>query len=350
MRDLPPLPVYDRLRSYEWNYDHPPHPVPLDLPPMPGVWQFCGLPVGAPLGVPAGPLLNGRWWLYYASLGFDELTYKTVRSRPRECYPLPNLQPVRCGQLHGGEQDLPACDAMDETWAVANGMPSQPPAVWQSDIQWTRDRLDSAKVLSVSVVGTMQADWTIDDLAADYAWCARAAVDSGADVVETNFSCPNVATCDGQLYQHAADASHCAAAVRDAIGTTPYLVKIGHVESAEGADRLLAALAPFVDGLVMTNSIAATVVDQRGERLFDGQKRGICGGAIRDASLAQTRLFGQRLPNAGEPLQLIGVGGVFTAAHVRAYLDAGATAVHVATAAMTHPDVALAIRDAWDGT
>ena len=53
---------------------------------MPGQWQFCGLPVNSPLGVAAGPLLNGRWCLYYASLGFDVLTYKTVRSRRRECY------------------------------------------------------------------------------------------------------------------------------------------------------------------------------------------------------------------------------------------------------------------------
>ena len=39
--------------------------------PLPGDWDFCGLPVDSPLGVPAGPLLNGDWCLYYASLGFD---------------------------------------------------------------------------------------------------------------------------------------------------------------------------------------------------------------------------------------------------------------------------------------
>jgi dihydroorotate dehydrogenase len=194
----------------------------------------------------------------------------------------------------------------------------------------------------------MQPDWTIDELAADYAWCARKAVDSGADAVETNFSCPNVATCDGQLYQHASDARLCAQVVRDAIGDTPFLVKIGHVPSAEAVDELLGALAPLVDGLVMTNSIAATVVDERGGRMFDGQPRGICGGAIRESSLAQTRRFDQRLRGATRSPQLIGVGGVFTAAHVRSYLDAGATAVHLATAAMTDPGVALTIRTQWN--
>src|SRR5437899_11499663 len=102
------LPRYQTEQTYDWNYDHAPEPLEVHVPAAPGVWQFCGLPVGSPLGVPAGPLLTGRWLLYYASLGFDVLTYKTVRSSQRECYPLPNLQPVHCGQLRGGESNLPA--------------------------------------------------------------------------------------------------------------------------------------------------------------------------------------------------------------------------------------------------
>src|SRR5262245_59270420 len=92
-------PRYDRTQTYDWNYDHAPDPVAVQTPALPGRWEVCGTRVGSPLGVPAGPLLNGRWVLYYASLGFDVLTYKTVRSGPRPCYPLPNLQPVHCGPL-----------------------------------------------------------------------------------------------------------------------------------------------------------------------------------------------------------------------------------------------------------
>src|SRR4051812_19571338 len=85
---------YDWRESYDWNYDHVPAPVIAEEPAVPGPWTYCGLPVNSPLGISAGPLLNGRWILYYASLGFDILTYKTVRSRERACYPMPNLQPV----------------------------------------------------------------------------------------------------------------------------------------------------------------------------------------------------------------------------------------------------------------
>ena len=102
------LPRYDPLKTYQWNYDHAPEPVEVSVPEVPGEWTFCGRAVPSPLGMPAGPLLNGKWVLYYASLGFDVLTYKTTRSSRRACYPLPNLQPVVTGQLQGAEQTLPA--------------------------------------------------------------------------------------------------------------------------------------------------------------------------------------------------------------------------------------------------
>jgi dihydroorotate dehydrogenase (NAD+) catalytic subunit len=344
MLRLTSLPGYDRSQTYQWNYDHAPEPVAIDAADVPGSWQFCGLPVASPLGMPAGPLLSGRWCLYYASLGFDVLTYKTVRSRERACYPLPNLQPVECSQLHGGETDLPAVETMHGSWAVSYGMPSKTPDVWRADIEETRRRLPAGKLLSVSVVGTVQEGWTIDDLADDYAQCAKWAVESGADCVETNFSCPNVSTCDGQLYQQPADAATVAARVRQAIGRTPYIAKIGRIVERKEAAALLDAIGTTVDALAMTNSIAATVRAADNTLLFNGQQRGICGDATREASVEQTRMISQLIQQRGLNVQLIGVGGASTAQHVREYLNAGAHAIHIATAAMVNPAVALEIR------
>jgi dihydroorotate dehydrogenase len=166
-------------------------------------------------------------------------------------------------------------------------------------------------------------------------------------VVETNFSCPNVATCDGQLYQQPADAARVAARIRTAIGRTPFVVKIGHVTGEREAQTLLDALAPHVDGLAMTNSVAATIEGSDGQLLFDGQKRGICGDATRGASLRQTAEFARLRDRMGLRLSLVGVGGASTAAHVRQYLDAGAEQVHLATAVMIDPGVGLAIRAGW---
>lgn len=339
-----PLPRYDDRRDYDWNYDHPPQPVDVDVPPLAGDWRFCGLPVDSPLGVSAGPLLNGAWLLYYAGLGFDVLTYKTVRGIERACYGMPNLQPVACGDLSGDVRVLPVSDDMRGSWAVSFGMPSKEPATWMADLERTKDKLPPGKVLSVSVVGTVQNGWSTERLAEDYAECARWAVESGADVIETNFSCPNVSTCDGQLYQQPQQARGVAEKVYDAINGIPLVIKIGHIDKDQDIEALLRSLSPVATALAMTNSVATTVTAEDGTLLFEGQPRGICGAATRVASLRQTARFRRMADQLGLKIELIGVGGASNADHVRQYLDAGATAVHLATAAMIHPGVACEIR------
>ncbi len=344
---MTPFARYDRTRTYDFNYEHAPDPVDVDVPPVPGSWAFCGLPVDSPLGIPAGPLLNGRWILYYASLGFEILTYKTVRSVERACYELPNLQPVRTGQLTGEESEVPAMDEMTGSWAVSFGMPSTTPDVWRADIEATRRRLPAGKLLVVSAVGTVQEGWSMDDLANDYARCARWAVDSGADAVETNFSCPNVSTVDGQLYHDLKGVRAVTSRVRDAIGRVPYVIKVGQLMDPEGVDRLLDASGEAVDAIAMTNSIAARVATPNGRYLFDGERRGICGDATRQASTRQTAIFAERAAVREMDVCLIGVGGASTADHVRDYLRAGAGAVQMATAAMVDPECGLKIRRDW---
>ncbi len=339
------LPRYDPRQTYDWNYEHAPEPVDVAVPQVTGRWQFCGRPIASPLGVAAGPLLNGRWLRYYAALGFEVLTYKTVRSIARPCYPLPNLQPVECGQLAGGENALPTCATMQGSWAVSFGMPSQPPDVWRADIQRARQALPSGKVLSVSVVGTDRPGFAIEDLADDYAQCAGWAVESGADVIETNFSCPNVSTCDGQLYQNPRDAALVASKVRAAIGRVPLAIKVGYLQRDEDGFALIEAISPIADALVMTNSVATRVHDKQDRELFGGELRGICGAGIREASLAQVARFRRLIERSGAELELVGVGGIATAEDVRRYLVAGAGSVQIATACMVDPLVACRIRE-----
>jgi len=338
------LPRYDWHQTYDWNYAHAPVPLPPDEPQVPAQWDFCGLPVGSPLGIAAGPLLNGRWILYYAALGFDVLTYKTVRSRQRACYPLPNLQPVNTARRLGGESALTASADMHGSWAVSFGMPSKAPDVWRADVEATRRALPKHKILSVSVVATPEPEWTLDDLVADFAKCATWAVESGADCVEANFSCPNVASADAQLFQQPDAAGKVAAGLRQAVGSKPLLLKIGHVTDAALATDLSQAVAPHANALVMVNCIAATVLDAVQRPLFEGQKRGIAGEAICEAALEQVRLFARVIRQQALGLRLVGVGGIATAQHVRAHLEAGSHAVQLATAAMLDPQVGLKIR------
>ena len=342
--------TYDPDQSYAWNYRHAPverPEVPL-TPAIPGTWTYAGLAVPSPLAVAAGPLLNGRWVLHYAALGFDVLTYKTVRSGARECYPLPNLVPVRTGMMSAGESDLPVSEEMLGSWAVSFGMPSAEPKVWREDIRWTRSQLPLEKLLSVSVVGTAESHPTLNELIRDYAQCAEWAVEAGADCVELNLSCPNVQTCDGQLYQQPVEAAELARQVRLVIGSeVPLILKIGFLDSDRLLESFVEQVAPFTDALATTNSIPSTVVSPSGRRLFDGQRRGICGAATRDASCAQVQRLSEAVRTLGVSLQLIGVGGIASCDDLHAYLRAGAESVQIATAAMRDPGVALKIRSEW---
>jgi hypothetical protein len=47
--------------------------------------------VASPLGVPAGPLLTSKWTDLAARLGFDVVTYKTIRSSEFAGHPVPNV-------------------------------------------------------------------------------------------------------------------------------------------------------------------------------------------------------------------------------------------------------------------
>src|SRR5262245_44147 len=129
------LPRYDTGQTYRWNFDRAPEPpAGIEVPQIGGHWTYCGRPISSPMAIAAGPLLNGRWILYYAALGFDVLTYKTVRSRPRDCYPLPNLQPVETAALAASGRDLEATGHMRGSWAVSFGMPSMSTDVWRADV------------------------------------------------------------------------------------------------------------------------------------------------------------------------------------------------------------------------
>ena len=326
---------YDWSRSYDWNYEHAP-PLPPEFPPNVATpsWRLCGVDVASPVGIAAGPLLNGHWVLHYAAFGFDVLTYKTVRSRSKPCYEQPNLQPIEEQRLDGNQpQPLAAGEEMTGSWAVSFGMPSKDPDVWRRDVEATRRRLPKEKKLSVSVVASPEPGWTKFELAEDYATCAAWAAESGADFVELNFSCPNVSTTDGQLYQNPELAEFVAARTRAACHEIPLLVKLGHVTGRHLARELIERLGRSVNALVMVNCLAATVA-QRGKLLFSGERRGIAGLAIRDAAVQQILLFKQEVDQLQSPLELVGVGGIRSVEDVQRHLDAGATGVQVATSAM----------------
>ncbi|MBN8731894.1 MAG: hypothetical protein J0L64_15240 [Acidobacteria bacterium] len=336
------LPRYDIAQSYDWNYANAPaEPPEVEVPPFPGRWDFLGIPVNSPLGIPAGPLLNSRWVLYYARLGFDVLVYKTVRSGFRASFEPPNLLPVSATSLtrEGTEIDADPGSVHPHTWAISFGMPSKSPTEWRADVERTRRGMGKGQALVVSVVASPQPDWTIDDLARDFAQCAVWAAEAGADVVEANLSCPNVCTKEADLYLDAQAAALIAAELRARLPRLPLALKIGLFRHGDEAEALVEAVSPHVDGLSSANSITAVV---RGA--FGGLRRGIGGAAITQRCNEEMAMLRAIVERKQSKLRLVGVGGVMTATDVTARLNAGAHAVHLATAPMLDPEIALTIR------
>jgi dihydroorotate dehydrogenase len=171
-------PTYNHYESYEWNFERGPvfdgEVVPR---PASDKCQFLGLEVQAPIGVAAGPLLNSAWVGLYASLGFDILTYKTVRSLAHPVYDPPNLLFV---EVEGMLNDERLCETLTAGYertqplaktSMANtfGMPSLAPEEWREDVARAKESLRDGQVLVVSVVGTSQGEETILELAGDFA-------------------------------------------------------------------------------------------------------------------------------------------------------------------------------------
>ncbi|MFN7938123.1 MAG: hypothetical protein U0R19_32640 [Bryobacteraceae bacterium] len=337
---------YDIQQTYDWNYEHAPQVPPvLDIPPCPGSWTFCGYKVNSPLGIPAGPLLNSRWILHYAALGFDVLTYKTVRSAYRACYDLPNLLPVEGAALGEEGHTLEAAPNAAEynSWAISFGMPSRSVEEWSADITRARHGLREGQVITVSVVASPKPGWSLQDLANDFAVCAARAAASGAHVIEANLSCPNVCTQEADLYLSPEAARIVAATVRSAVPHLPLALKVGLFPDREIMRQIVHAVTPYATAICATNSITAKVA-HNGTLLFDGLRRGIGGAVTTARCLEETALLRRVLDDAGSALELVSVGGVTTAQDVRNRLHAGATHVQIATAAMIDPLTAIRIR------
>ncbi|MEE8449569.1 MAG: hypothetical protein V3S39_08040 [Thermodesulfobacteriota bacterium] len=350
-------PTYDLQRSYRWNYDNGPvYQGPLPKPTDQAKEQFLGRTVNSTFGIAAGPLLNSRWVSLYASLGFDILTYKTVRTRKWPCYAGPNIVVLdTVDQLSGNEvkekvlarTDLPA-DPREISLAISFGMPSAAPEVWQKDVSKCKAALRPGQLLVVSVVGSCRQGQGqgINQLAEDFALCAQLAVEAGADVIETNYSCPNVRGPEGRLFCRPEQASLVARRVREKMGDIPFLAKIGTLTEPSLIRELLVKLSPFLDGITLTNGLVRRVVksDSTTPVFPRRPSAGVVGTCIRDLAQETVATFRRIALENDIFLTWVAVGGVASPEDAENLYLAGADAVLCGTGAIFIPELAQQLR------
>ncbi len=344
--------TYDIRRSYQENYDSGPQ-FPGTLPEVPdaAAKSFLGLPVRSRIGVAAGLLLNSRWILGYAGRGFDILTYKTVRSSHRPCHPMPNWVFVDDEGRNEGPVyaiESPPDDPTRVSSAVCFGMPSMDPEVWREDIARAKAGLGKGRVLIVSVVATPQKGWGRDEVAGDFALCARWAAEAGADVVEANFSCPNVCTPEGTIYQDVELSRFIAGATRAAVGGRPLLLKVGHFREPGRLREFLDAMNGVVSGLTLVNGVSRPVLRRDGAPVFgEGyENAGVLGRTVHEPSVANVALAAAHIREAKLDLALAAVGGVSRARDAADFFNAGADAVMLGSSPMYQPDLAVELKRA----
>ncbi len=337
--------LYNHQLSFEENFAKGPFfdgAIPAREFPPESTWvNFLGHKIASRIGVPAGPAMNAKWVSLAAELGFDVIVYKTIRTQKYPCHPLPNITFVDAN-ITTQNLDTPLIVADHETMGITNsfGMPSQDPDFLRTDIARAKAALKPGQLLIVSAVGTPRpgADFT-----ADFVDAVTMAKEFGGEIVEANFSCPNVCTGEGSLYTNPETVKDLGGKLVEALGSTPLILKIGFFRDPQIMRQVfIAAAKAGVKGISGLNSVAMKVQTETGEPALspDRPTSGVCGSPIRELALQFVRDARTIIDEEKLDLALIGVGGVTEPQHFQDLLDAGADLAMSATGMMWDPFLA----------
>jgi len=322
--------------------------------------DFLGFKVASPLGVPAGPLLNSNWISLAGRLGFDIVTYKTIRSDEFQGHPLPNIIYVDSEEISKSicDPEYGATVSSSEVLpkkmshlAITNsfGMPSKSREFLKEDIPRANTSLQDGQVMIVSVVGTSRhsGDKSQDalDFIKDFAETALFAKECGAKIIEANFSCPNVTTGEGSIYQNPSSVLSIADAIVRSIGEdVPLIIKVGtYKDITSMKDTFTAATKAKVKGICGINSVSMNVISSRTKLPALGANRltsGICGAPILPAALHFVKCADEVIAKEQLPLTLMACGGATEPQHFDEMLHAGAKVAMSATGMMWDPYLA----------
>lgn len=342
-------PVYNPLLSYEENYERGPFGefsdgVVLERGRGPR-FSFLGHEVRLPLGIPAGPLVNGKYVKAALDKGFDIPVYKTVRTHAYKSHPWPNVLPVHPeGDLKAGTV-LVASGEYDEPLSITNsfGVPSMEPDVWQEDLKSCVEYAGEGQLVVGSYQGTLpEHGGGVKEYLEDFRLGARMMRETGVKAVEVNFSCPNEGTANLLCFDVARSRA-VAEVVREELGSVPLMVKMAYFKDEALLRKMVTEVGPLVSAFTAINTVSAEIRDERGGQALPGEGRlmsGVCGHAIRWAGLEMTRRLVALREEFGMKYEVCGVGGVTVAEDYAEYRAAGADAVMSATGAMWKPRLA----------
>lgn len=351
-------PFYDPMKTYEENYVEGPFNGFAD-----GVevaageprFDFLGIKINYPLGIPAGPLLNSKYVGAAFRKGFDVPVYKTARANEFPCHPFPNVLSVNIDgdlTLEKAKQPLIADTEYTEPLSITNsfGVPSRPPQIWQDDAKKAVGTAGAGQVMVMSFMGTVREGQTSEEFVEDFATAGELASKTGAKILEANLSCPNIGN-EGLVCYNLDMTARVSEAIRARIGDLPLILKVGYYGDDSQIDELARIAKQYAQAISSINTIAAPVIDAEGKQALPGSplrlKSGVCGHAIKWAGLTMAQKLVAARNKTGASFAVVGVGGVTVPADFKEYRDAGADMVMTATGAMWNPYLAKEIKEAY---
>jgi dihydroorotate dehydrogenase len=352
-------PFYDPLKSYEDNYAEGPFGAFKDGEPYKQAGEpthgFHGHQVYLPLGIPAGPLLNSRFCAAAFRQGFDICVYKTVRSGTFPCHPFPNVLAIHPhGDLDMETLKSPviADTTYSEPLSITNsfGVPSKDASVWQEDVRNAIASEGKGQVLVLSFMGTVKPEQTQEEFIQDSILAGKLSHETGAKVLEVNLSCPNIGN-EGLVCYNLEVTEKIVKGLRDVIGNTPLVLKVGYYKDDADMERLAEITNEYADGVSGINTLQAEVRNEKGEQALPGSparlRSGVCGAGIRWAGLDFVKRMKAIKDKRGFSFSLEGVGGVTVPEDYKIYRDLGADVVMTATGAMWNPYLAKEVKETY---
>ncbi len=352
-------PFYDPTKSYEENYDSGPFGAFADGEVVEQKGEpetdFHGLKVYKPFGIPAGPLLNSNFCKAAFQKGFDICVYKTVRSDVFSCHPFPNVLAIHPdGDLKGEKLQNPviADTSYTEPLSITNsfGVPSKAAPVWQEDVKKAIASAGKGQVLVLSFMGTVRPNQTQQEFIEDYILAGKLAYETGAKVLEANLSCPNIGN-EGLVCYNLDVTEQITKGVREIIGDTPFILKVGYYQEDNDLLRLAEIAERYTCGVSGINTLQAEVRDVSGDQALPGSparlRSGVCGAGIKWAGLDFVKRMRAIKDEHDFTFSIEGVGGVTVAQDFVEYRDAGADVVMSATGAMWNPYLAKEIQEIY---
>ena len=346
-------PFYDPAKSYLDNFERGPFGLFANTSPISPTTQanhsFLGHPVFAPFGIPAGPLINGKYVKAALDMGFDIPVYKTVRTKKYACHPWPNVLAVKVEGDLAPDRTLVASEDYSEPLSITNsfGVPSYDPEFWQRDMAEVAAYARPGQMVVGSFQGTLPENGRVADYIQDFVLGARLVKETGVPVIEVNLSCPNEGTANLLCFD-IGRSRQVVEAIKEEIGSVPLVIKMAFYKDEKKLEEFLREVGNTVDGIAAINTISAEIVDEEGQQALPGEGRlrsGVCGSSVKWAGVAMASKLARIRGELGQKFAIVGVGGAGTPEAFDEYRRAGADVVMSATAAMWHPELAREIKE-----